>query len=507
MVHDKQFVIAKKAYIADGFQTVRLKEGYILSYQKRLKVYVAKGNKQGLLIGVAWQTDADKMAPEQELERLLEKKETIQHKDICEMEQSWCGRYVLIIEHTIYLDAAGLLGVFYAQTALSSSYSILCDVIGISNKYPNKSFGIGLGFQPGMLTMHNEIRRLLPSQIYDFINQSLAYRKLIPEWFECQQEKVMETLIQCFKNSLINMQQTVNGEIWLSLTGGHDSRTLMAFLESVNISYHCFTLEVDHISNGDRELPRLLAAQQKRKFLYIERDYKNFSLKRFQEYLLHSNGFAKDQDVKSYSFGQYQKLTENDENIVILRGGLWGMFIQHFRRYADHDGKLNIDQFRSRCPLLGIDELADSSISQYLAYIRKHKEVKISDANRYYWEVRSGCWLSSIEQSCDIMDHITFLQPCNSRRILLLLMRLAGEEEMPWKKYHEERIIKYCYPALLDLAFDKKYQGNTVHKSLMDRFYIKFFYNFTDILLYGSKSWIRKKGIYMSNRHMGRWYK
>ena len=140
---------------------------------------------------------------------------------------------------------------------------------------------------------------------------------------------------------------------------------------------------------------------------------------------MHSSGFAKDEDIWSYAFGKYQQLTKLSNNVVILRGGIWEVCRKYFMRYANEDGFLDIDVMKKVRPGLKRDLRAVISLTDYLRYMRSNNENFIDEIDRFYWEIRIGCWLSSIEQSCDIMDNITFLQPCNSRMFLALLFSMV----------------------------------------------------------------------------------
>ncbi len=486
MINRRQFILAKKRYYSKDFSSLQLKDGYILSFHKQLNIYQSNQNNQGIIIGFAWQTDPTRCSPIEELDQLLLKTK-VKPEDVYQMERTWCGRYVLIIESNIYLDATGMLGIFYSNNALSSSYSILCDVLGIKKKYPDKSFGIGLGFQPGIFTMHKKIRRLLPSQIYNYTEKKLLYRQLLPEFDSCLYSKnqILDTFIYYFKCSLQNMRATIDGELWLSLTGGHDSRTLMALLEYAEIPYKCFTLDVTNMSDGDKVLPQMLAESTGKPFIFLKRNPWKFSAHKIKEYISHSNGFAKDQDVLSYAFRQYAKLSKNNHNIVILRSGIWGIVMKYFRQFCDSEGKLDIYKIKKSYPQLINDGYAMQSLMHYLKYIEKHEALHLDPVDRYHWEIRVGSWLSSIEQSCDIMDNTTFLQPCNSRIFLTLLGELAKQEKEPWKKYHEEKIIQKCCPKLNYFAFDDNYP----HKLSLKNIILNIYYTFlSKRYLYGIKN-------------------
>lgn len=64
--------------------TIDLQDGYILSYQKELRIYLSKVNLQGILIGAAWQCDEKRKAPCEEFDRLTHK-DKIEVNDVYEM--------------------------------------------------------------------------------------------------------------------------------------------------------------------------------------------------------------------------------------------------------------------------------------------------------------------------------------------------------------------------------------------------------------------------------------
>lgn len=130
----------------------------------------------------------------------------------------------------------------FANDALSNSYTILCDIVGIKDKYPDKTLGIGMGHQPGAIIMHKSIKRLLPTQVHDYADKKLSCRNLIfdNEIFDYCSEQSMNIFIQNFKTALQNMQKIADGYLWISLTSGHDSRTLMSLMEYARIKYNCF---------------------------------------------------------------------------------------------------------------------------------------------------------------------------------------------------------------------------------------------------------------------------
>lgn len=130
MIHAKQFIISKKQYNGPDFLHIQLSDGYTLSCHKDLEVFCLERSSI-LLLGIAWQADPLRPAPAVEMEELAEKYDgAIPEERILRMEESWCGRYVLIVQGRVYLDASGLLGIFYSKTGISSSCSLLADSMG-----------------------------------------------------------------------------------------------------------------------------------------------------------------------------------------------------------------------------------------------------------------------------------------------------------------------------------------------------------------------------------------
>lgn len=81
---------------------------------------------------------------------------------------------------------------------------------------------------------------------------------------------------------------------------------------------------------------------------------------------------------------------------------------------------------------------------------------EISILNRTYLDLRAGCWLSSIEQSFDMMEHITSIQPCNCRLFLSILMGFERQDRAA--KKHEEFIVQRVCPAISRIPYDYQFK-------------------------------------------------
>lgn len=451
MINKKQFIIAKKKIHSSDYIYVELKNNYILSYHKDLNIYINK-QYEIILLGIAWQVKEKKEDPVSEIEKLAEKYEGyIPEEEILRMEESWCGRYVLIVNEKIYLDATGLLGIFYSREGISSSCMMLAEIMGLPQIIYRPTFGFN--WLPGPLTQYEQIKRLLPSQIYNYNDQTINSRQLlathIPRYKD-EQERI-EAFSELFSNSLHNLQDMFpEKKILIALTGGYDSRTLLALAEYAGIDYMCYTLEHKKISEGDTKIPPKLCAALKKDYIYVPRG-KNFSEKLKRNYEIHTAGLADDEDKRFYAYGQYQELVEKYGNVVLLRSGVWETATYYFEKFIDNNRKLDFESIYSF--FMG-DGLVKKSLEFYARWINKTPLPGLSECNRFYWEQRDANWLSSIEQSFDIMDGVISLQPLNSRLLLSILVDFPVEERRI--KMHQMKIISFASPCLAEIEYGKK---------------------------------------------------
>ena len=466
MVDDKQFIIIpssqKDKNVLNVFPEDRQRElvlpcGSMLVYERHLNV-CCNEDCTAVLIGNAWQAHPEKDCPENII-KTFSGKTTIE--DVYLEEKTWCGRYVLIVNDWLFLDFCGTLGIFYSDDMrLSSSYRILCEQIGTEAIYPD-TLGAGLmNFVPGPLTPSGLVKRLMPSEIINVRTGEKRVRPLNPDgvWSaENNQERINE-LEKFFTCSLRNMAKHFpNSVFWLALTGGKDSRTLMALLESSGIEYKAFTCWHEHISEEDLVLPPKLANAVGRPYKFIERRKDNYSPSRAEEYRRHTGGMADDADKPMYVYGQYQEL-DPQHQVVLLRSGIWEhscyFFKKRFTQRAAMTMEKNFDMARV-FPSFSKHELYRQSLSQWQKLNESdsvNKGINIWDL--LYVEQRLGAWLSSIEQGFDMMEGVVSVQCCNSRLFFSILTGFNDEDK--YGKKHEMSIVRQLCPVLAKYRYANK---------------------------------------------------
>lgn len=476
MVDDRQFVIVpsklkgdkgEPIFPNDRQKDITLPNDLLLIYEKHLHI-CSNGDNTAVLIGDAWQADPAKDSPE-DIIRTFNESTTIEN--VYQEEKTWCGRYVLIVNNWLFLDFCGTLGVFYADgPQISSSYRLLCESCGLNVVYPD-TLGEGLmNFVPGPLTPTKGVMRLLPGEIINIATGERQTRPLNPDgvWNAENDHERIKVLDKYFSTSLRNMAKHFSGStLWLALTGGIDSRTLMALLESAGVEYKAFTCWHNHISEGDKILPRKLANAVNVPYKFIEQRQENYLANREEEYRKHTGGMANDGDKPMYAHGQYQELDPGHQ-AVLLRSAIWGCPRNYYKGKFSSKEAIAMEKCFDATrvfPKAKKHELYEESLRQWEGIVKNDALNKdISLWNRLMIDIRQGAWLSSIEQGFDLMDGITSVECCNSR--LFFSIQLGFSEKDMLMKKHEMDIVKQLCPILSK----HRYQYNLTFKKRVKNF-------------------------------------
>ena len=455
MINDRQFFITKDPVAGfEDWKKIDLQKGYTLHYHTGLNI--AFQNKDILLLGYAWQVDPNRKSPQEELQ-VLSLHSNISHEDVFEVEKTWCGRYLLLVGEWIYTDACGTLGVFYSEHNVTSSLNVLCTVEGREMIFPDISHRRMPDFVPGIRTPYTDVSRLLPSQLLNYTTKETCSRPLLidkaPEYDS--EEARIKDFVHHFIYSIQNFSKVfANRQIWLAVTAGRDSRTTLACFEKAQIKYNTFTLWHSNISRPDCIIPQKLAKALNRQLRFIERDESCFSQKRYEDYKIHTAGMATDADWQFYSYNQYQALQETQRKIVIVRNSAWEIACDYYRGiFGD-----KCNDLATLYPGILNNEFFYNSTMEWKEKVveKDQKNTQMSFNDRIFWDLREGCWLSSIEQSFDMMDDIVSIQIANSRLLISYLYGFSQSERI--RKIHEEKITAYVCPAFIRIPYDYQYE-------------------------------------------------
>ena len=163
------------------------------------------------------------------------------------------------------------------------------------------------------------------------------------------------------------------------------------------------------------------------------------------------SGLVKDRDRSFFANGLYQKFKNNlQSDIILLRSSTYaGVYEYEYYSRLNSKGILDVN---ACFPICKYNMLFKKAIAAYENIINSDTiNTNISDWKRYYWDLRIGCWMSSIELGFDMLEGITSIHPMNSRIFLRkgfdMCIKVGSKD-------HEEILTKYAYPELADIPYD-----------------------------------------------------
>lgn len=441
MINSRQYIIAANPIQKQGFISYLLCTGQYLSVSKDLHIQLEMDSQNTLtfaLMGYAFECDESKASPFDQLKNIHD------IQQIPFITESWCGRWILLYKDTLFLDACGLFGCYYTDHILSSSINLLTEQTNQKIIKPKMKKQFGLDFYPGPATPYPNIMHLFPGQTIQISTLQIRQIPLLCEGISFSSDTVRTTsFIKYFSTMLKNFYKEYDGEIKLPLTGGYDSRTLMALLEYSDIPYSTFTLQHNDIAPEDISLPPKISADFNKHYEYITR-IGNPDSKKYDIYDCHCGHMVIDEDRNFFAFDQYPA---HDKKTAILRAGIWEASREYFRNIGDgttlEDYKKAFVNIRHRKDL-------QESLQTWLSYA-KQNPASINYVNRFYIDQRVGCWLSNVEQSLTVIPNMDSFQLCNCK--LLLSILLDYDYDTRYHKKHQIMIIEKACPALLSYGF------------------------------------------------------
>ena len=464
-----QFAILEKALSQPEIRPLALEDGWVLNYEETLPVQCSQDGRI-VLLGIAWQFLPERSTPMKEAEMLCQRfPDAIPEEAILEMEESWCGRYVLLCQGVVYSDTCALLPVFYSALGVSSDCTLLAEQAG----QPRKNYTMPprriMNWMPGPLTQYDGVRRMLPSQLYCYSTGEVRSRQLLAAHYPgiSEENERLERIVACFDYSLQQMQKTLPGtKLLVAITGGHDSRTLLALCKHAKVDFDAFTLLYDEIYEDDVTIPKELCRVGHIQHHEVPRDCKPDYAVRETEYLDHISGLVQDEDRLYYAHQQFEPLVREFGDVALLRSGVWPNVMEWYRRSFTETGP-GFDCFDWFGAQPG--SLEEKSLKEYFAWHQEHPQKGLSACNVFYWDQRNGCWLSAIETGFDLIDHVTSLQPANCRYLMSMLMEFPAEERII--NHHQYKIVAKAFPEFSAIPYgSRKRQNESVGHELKDKF-------------------------------------
>lgn len=342
-----------------------------------------------------------------------------------ELVRNWTGRWLIISELEIQIDATGLMSAFYKlgeDWCISSSLALINLITNKSSLNQVQTEGLTWQLLPESLT--DGVKTLLCTQKIS-ISKGDIIIKFNPWIEDCgsfdTQKKISE-LASMLKIAVSNIMNYSDREVWIALTSGKDSRLVLSAALAANIKFVTYTAEHDNISSADKKIPAQIAKDMGFSHRFIKSKRK--SVIKIKDYEYFTSGNSKGADESFYASGQFEKIPSN---AIVIRGGLFEAGQHYARKIAGAD----LDSFRN-----GIESYYRSSLvnpkqskalAEWLKYVNDNPIPFLDIRDRMYLEQRVGGWVAAIEQSLDLNNWIS-IQIANCRAILSILLSATKEE-------------------------------------------------------------------------------
>lgn len=449
--HRRQFVIGSRAFqVYENWQVHPLTDSLWFSHCPELRVGWATdrdGNRWALL-GLAIESRPDRLMPLLEIAQASS-------ADVPHLYPSWAGRWVLIGQGQVHMDASGLLGCFYGsyqgQLWVSSSPVLIARLL-FPNAFPITDSRLlryeqGISWFTPPRSRFARINRLLPSQIIDLPTNRIQPRSLMPAIDGSRSYEETLELVKCSLMTTLKRLPQIHNQLWLGLTAGYDSRLMLALSRAAGIDVKPFTRIAVRMSVADRLLPPQLAQDCGYDHFFVQGRFS--SLDRKPLVAAHTAGHVSDGDAEPFLKGI------RDEFEGIFFGG---------HGFSVASGFAGLRQLPATCenPEIAAKQIAQvfqepgnssatAGLQEWLAWVLDHPQENLDWRDRIFIEQRQAGWLSSKEQLYDL-NNLERFPILNASRTYALLLGL--EEEQRLGSLVQMDLIEQIAPDLLKYPFN-----------------------------------------------------
>jgi hypothetical protein len=431
IVHRRQFVLAAEPFRPrDDWACRALDESTWLSHCPELRV--------------SWIDDADGAA----WALLGRAVETLEGSALVPARyESWTGRWALAGRGELHMDAAGLLGCFYGQdgggrVAASSSPALLAQLLAEGKPPAAEPAARGISWFPPPRSRFAEIRRLLPSQVLELDTGRVRPRPLTPA---IDRARAYDATLDLFVQSLATTLQQLSAaheDLWLGLTGGFDSRVILAVARRAGVQVRPFTRISTRMSMADRVLPPKLARASGYDHVFLTGTKRAEGRAELVEE--HSAGHVSAEEVEPFVHGAREALSgiSIGGHGFSVGGGFGNL------RKLPPAVENAADGARRVAKLWGepVDSSATAGIREWFAWALEHPQRDLDWRDRFYIEQRMGGWLSSKEQVYD-MGNVERVPVLNAARNYALLLSL--DESRRLRSGVQVELLERLAPDLL----------------------------------------------------------
>jgi len=401
LIDGKQFIVTNRKFGYCDFLEISCKSTFIY-YEKSLRISFATDvdGCDWYLFGQAYCVNEYGKTPMDDIKEC--------HTDeIAKKYFFWTGRWCLFGNNQFHSDCVGLMSLYYfndnGQWYVTPSLHLIYDFnfTTFQNHKKNLFRNGCLDWFPAPLCRLNGVKRTVATQylllkggeITPEFRENLNFKK---NKYEIDRDKKVDLLCQYLKTGLKNIQKFSGKEIWLALTGGGDSRTVLSALINQKIPFKTYLFDHPLITRGDKEIPFKIAEKNGFSHLYIKPKCKK-SPKLLNEFDTHTFFSLNDANRIFYARKQFEQIPSN---VICIKSAVFEVGRGYYRNRIPNPNPSRQDFFRI-IPDIGKFENYLKSLNLYFDWCEEHP-IDMSLPDRYYMEERNGGWLANLEQAFEI---------------------------------------------------------------------------------------------------------
>jgi hypothetical protein len=355
------------------------------------------------------------------------------------------GRWLILLrignEIRAYPDPTGSIPLYYCESGdlwVGNTPQIIAEALHLEKdkqliaEFNSHRRG---DWWPGEITPYKQILHMMPNHYYDLIRREprrfWPVVDIPPVDIYAGITGILKLLHQ------IILAASYRYELYMAITGGYDSRAVLAGARGLHDKIKFFTVAYPGIKNIDIEIPRRIARQ-------LRLDY------RIIPYVEPSQEFLDlfDRNSAGMVSGQcrlnamtYQKFPRS---ILFVEGAASPIGKASYYKYAAHPETITPMML---CKYAGCAEnpVALRAFEKWLGGVPSSTNVKILDL--FYWEQRMGSW-NAMDFTSQGMTRKVF-SPFNCREILELMLGVPDRDRQYPHRLHQ----KMCDQALPELRF------------------------------------------------------
>jgi hypothetical protein len=429
-LHRRQFLLGPRPLrVRDDWVTIELSPGVHLSHCPALPV-VRRGSR--VLLGIAVQSDPARADPVDELES---------PRDGEELSDAWAGRWLLLDDDRVIVDAGGMLSCYYrhvnGELWASSSVAVLRELEPeLPLPPPELVFERGLDWYPGPGTGVDGIRLLLVTQALR-LDGAILPRRVVPDAPTHDYKELLDFLESRFLTEARNLARAYD-DIWIPLSGGGDSRLILGTFTRAGIDVSAYTFILPRIPRGDVELPPKLAATVGAKHVLVQPEDEDHAL--LELFDAHTARHVVDISRFSFATHQWDKVPGKLE----VSGGAMNVGQTPWRELPptlpptpEETAEVFLDLKPSVRP---------DSILEWAEWVHATNDPSVDWRDRLSNEQRIGSWMAAVMLGMDL-NPIDRVHLGNSRDVYAATLALP--EYTRFHIAYREHLLRRLAPELL----------------------------------------------------------